>query len=152
MEETHRTELKLGRFLPYLLSNLAENISTELAQVYSTEFGLTTSEWRVLAHLAEHESLNARQIIGFTSMEKSKVSRAVGRLCERGLVLQERARRDSRAKDLVLTESGRALYEQVVPRVLVWERELLEGLNSLEYRDLLHGLGQLTRRLELISA
>ena len=148
MTSNGRRDLSLNSFLPYVLNNLAERISAGLSVIYMDEHGLSIPEWRVIANLAEHHTLNARQIIDFTTMEKSKVSRAVNNLSERGLVSQQRAEEDSRAKDLTLTAAGESLYRDIVPKVLAWERELLEGLNTGEYRDLLHTLEKLGVRLQ----
>ena len=147
MTSNNRRDLRLNTFLPYVLNTLAERISAGLSTIYSNEFGLSIPEWRVIANLAEHDTLNARQIVQFTTMEKSMVSRAVNNLSARDLVSQQRAEGDSRAKDLALTAAGEALYRVIVPRVLAWEKELLDGLNSGEYRDLLHSLDKLGERL-----
>ncbi|MCB2026951.1 MAG: MarR family transcriptional regulator, partial [Ottowia sp.] len=85
MASAGRTDLRLGSFLPYVLNNLAERVSAGMAGIYADEFELSIPEWRVLANLAEHGTLNARQIVEFTTMEKSKVSRAVNNLSRRGL-------------------------------------------------------------------
>jgi DNA-binding MarR family transcriptional regulator len=143
-----RSDLKLTRFLPYVINNLAERISAGLSTLYSDEYGLTIPEWRVIANLAEHNTLNARQIVEFTTLEKSTVSRAVNNLSVRGLVSQQRTEGDNRVKDLALTDAGETLYRNIVPRALAWERELLEDLNSGEYRDLLHSLDKLRVRLD----
>ena len=143
-----RSDLKLTRFLPYVINNLAERISAGLSTLYSDEYGLTIPEWRVIANLAEHNTLNARQIVQFTTLEKSTVSRAVNNLSARGLVSQQRTEGDNRVKDLALTEAGETLYRSIVPRALAWERDLLEDLNAGEYRDLLHSLYKLEARLD----
>jgi len=147
MTSSGRRDLSLNSFLPYVLNNLAERISAGLSTLYMDEHGLSIPEWRVIANLAEHSILNARQIVDFTTMEKSKVSRAVNNLSTKGLVSQQRAEGDSRAKDLALTAAGRALYTDIVPKVLAWERELLEGLSTGEYRDFLYLLDKLDTRL-----
>ena len=143
-----RSDLKLTRFLPYVINNLAERISAGLSTLYSDEYGLTIPEWRVIANLAEHNTLNARQIVEFTTLEKSTVSRAVNNLSARGLVSQQRTEGDNRVKDLALTDTGNTLYRTIVPRALAWEQELLEDLNAGEYRDLLHSLDKLGVRLD----
>jgi DNA-binding MarR family transcriptional regulator len=147
MTSSGRRDLSLNSFLPYVLNNLAERISAGLSTLYMDEYGLSIPEWRVIANLAEHDTLNARQIVDFTTMEKSKVSRAVSGLSAKGLVSQQRAEDDSRAKDLALTAAGSALYTDIVPKVLAWERELLEGLSTGEYRDFLYLLDKLDTRL-----
>lgn len=151
MTSASRTDLRLSSFLPYVLNNLAERVSAGLSSIYVHEYQLSIPEWRVIANLAEHHTLNARQIVDFTTMEKSKVSRAVSNLSARGLVSQQRAEGDSRAKDLTLTAAGKALYQSIVPRVLDWERELLAGMSPGEYRDLLHLLDKLGARLEVLA-
>jgi DNA-binding MarR family transcriptional regulator len=143
-----RSDLKLTRFLPYVINNLAERISAGLSTLYSDEYGLTIPEWRVIANLAEHNTLNARQIVEFTTLEKSTVSRAVNNLVARGLVSQQRTEGDNRVKDLALTDAGNTLYSTIVPRALAWEQQLLEDLNTGEYRDLLHSLDKLRLRLD----
>jgi len=143
-----RSDLKLSRFLPYVINNLAERISAGLSILYREEYGLTIPEWRVIANLAEHTTLNARQIVDFTTLEKSRVSRAVNNLSAKGLVSQRRTEGDNRAKDLALTEAGDTLYRAIVPRALAWERDLLEGFGAGEYRDLLHSLDKLDARLD----
>jgi DNA-binding MarR family transcriptional regulator len=152
MTATNRTDLKLQAFLPYVLNNLAERVSAGLSSIYVDEYNLSIPEWRVLANLAEHRTLNARQIVEFTTMEKSKVSRAVSNLSERGLVMQRRAEGDNRAKDLSLTDDGLSLYRSIVPRVLDWERGLLAEMTSGEYRDLMYLLEKLRSRLQSMDS
>lgn len=143
-----RNELKLASFLPYMLASLAQDVSTELSTIYAQQFELTVPEWRVLANLAEHDTLNARQIVETSSMVKSKVSRAVQSLDQRGLITQQTASGDARAKDLSLTEEGKALYRQIAPKALAWERSLLDGLTTGEYRDLMYLLEKLQTRVD----
>lgn len=148
MGPAERRDIKLGSFLPYKLNNLAERISSGLSTIYADEYGLSIPEWRVMANLAERGTLNSSQIIEFTTMAKSMVSRAVNSLSERGLLSQQVAESDSRAKDLALTRAGEVLYEAIVPKVLAWERELVDGISAGEYRDLLHTLGKLDIQLQ----
>lgn len=147
-----RSDLRLNTFLPYVLNNLAERVSAGMSGIYADEFQLSIPEWRVIANLAEHRTLNAHQIVAFTGMEKSKVSRAVGNLSARGLVSQQRAAGDSRAKDLALTDAGKTLYGSIVPKVLAWERELVDELSSGEYRDLMYLLEKLGARLKSLGS
>lgn len=146
-----RRELQLESFLPYLVNNLADRISTGLSRIYASEYGLSIPEWRILANLAEHGVLNAKQIVTTTGMEKSKVSRAVKSLTERRLILQRRRDADNRARDLALTDAGLALYAELVPRALAWEGRLLESLSVSEYRDFMYLLGKLRQRAKIME-
>lgn len=149
--EPARRELQLESFLPYLVNNLADRISNGLSRIYAGGYGLSIPEWRVLANLAEHGVLNAKQIVTTTGMEKSKVSRAVKNLTERGLILQRRKEEDNRARDLALTAAGVALYGDLVPHALAWEGQLLDCLSVSEYRDFMYLLGKLRQRATIME-
>ena len=142
-----RTQLHIDSFLPAILRNLSEDIANKMAARYSGPFRLSITEWRILAYLAERGDLTATQIVEMTAMEKSKVSRALASLEERQFLTRKESPEDHRTKIISLTESGQRLYQKVVPRVLDWERELLEGLDVSEYRDLIYMLEKLRTRL-----
>jgi DNA-binding MarR family transcriptional regulator len=144
---TERTQLQLDSFLPAILRNMAEDITANMSRRYTGDFRLTVTEWRILLQLAEHRALTATQIVQYSAMEKSKVSRALSNLESRDLVTREIAEQDHRSKNLALTATGHKVYRAIVPRVLDWEKELLEGLETSEYRDLLFLLEKLRKQL-----
>ena len=69
--------LELDRFLPYRLSVLSNRISQDIAAVYGEKFGLTVTEWRILAVLGRYPDLSATEVAERTAMDKVAVSRAV---------------------------------------------------------------------------
>jgi DNA-binding MarR family transcriptional regulator len=140
--------LQLETFLPAVIRNLAEAITSNMSARYTGDFHLTITEWRILLQLADRKSLTATQVVEQTAMEKSKVSRAVSSLEERGFVVRTPSEEDHRTKTLSLTERGLKLYGNIVPRVLDWEKHLLQGLEISEYRDLLYLLNKLRTRLD----
>lgn len=143
--------LQLETFLPSVIRNLAEEITASMSLRYTGDFQLTITEWRIILQLAAKESLTATEIVEITAMEKSKVSRAVSHLEERGFVARTPSEDDHRTKALTLTPPGQKLYGNIVPRVLNWEKYLLEGLEISEYRDLLYLLNKLRSRLKDMS-
>ena len=145
------TYLQLDTFLPSVIRNLAEEITSHMSRRYTGNFQLTITEWRIILQLAAKESLTATEIVEITAMEKSKVSRAVSNLVDRGLAARTPSEQDQRTKTLTLTPGGRELYSSIVPRVLDWENYLLEGLEISEYRDLLYLLSKLRSRLKEMS-
>lgn len=144
--------LQLRQFLPYRLNDLAERVSRGLAQSYSRDFDLTVAEWRVLATLAEHGAGQARQLAGWTNLDKVRVSRAVSRLAARGLIRRRRNAEDQRTADLSLTRAGDELVAAIAPRALAWEARLLDGLPPAEQRALQRGLALLEARLDALEA
>jgi DNA-binding MarR family transcriptional regulator len=144
--------LLLNQFIPYLLVNLAKRVSDSCASIYETDFDVTIPEWRILARLAENDRQNSRELAAVTFMDKSKVSRAVKLLDEKGYLLKVKDVADQRVTYLSLSETGRELYERIAPEALAWESQLLDALDITEYRDLIRIVEKLNRRLDEFDA
>ena len=143
----NRSELHMDSFLPTLIKNLSEGMALSMSRRITGSFRLTETEWRILLQLAEHEALTASDIVSYSAMEKSKVSRALATLESRDLVVRKVSESDHRVKLLTMTELGRKRYTALVPRVLDWEKDLIDGLEVSEYRDLLYLLDKLKMQL-----
>ncbi len=126
--------LELERFLPYRLSVLSNRISADIAALYQDRFGIGVTEWRVMAVLGRFPEVSAFEVAERTAMDKVAVSRAVNALVERGLVQRDTHAEDRRRSVLALSDSGRAVYDQIVPLALDYERRLLEALSPAERR------------------
>jgi DNA-binding MarR family transcriptional regulator len=124
--------LDLERFLPYRLSVLSNRISGAIAREYSQRFGLGVTEWRVLAVLARYPGLSATQVAQRTAMDKVAVSRAVARLLAAGRVRRDLDEEDRRRSVLQLSAAGHAVFEQVAPLALGFERHVLDGMSAAD--------------------
>lgn len=118
----------LSAFLPYQLAVAASRLSKEFAERYSAEFGLTIPEWRVLAHLAQSESVSVREIQARVEMDKSKVSRAAARLEAAGFIEKRENPDDRRLLDMRLTAKGHDLFARIVPIANGFQAELVKKL------------------------
>ncbi len=125
-------ELDLEHFLPYRLSVLSNRISSAISREYSQRFALTVTEWRVMAVLGRYPGLSANQVAQRTAMDKVAVSRAVARLLEAGRLEREFDEDDRRRSVLRLSEAGYAVYDEVAPLALDFERHVLEGMPTKE--------------------
>lgn len=145
------TQFHLDGFLPYRLSVTMNRVSRAFARRYAAEFGLTIAEWRVLAVLGSFQPLSSNGIVEKTQMDKAKVSRAVARLLDGGLLRRRVDAEDQRLLELTFTAKGRRVYEAIVPRALALEAELTAGLGGEDRARLLALLEKLddrVRRLE----
>lgn len=129
--------LDFARFLPYRLSVLANTVSQDIATEYETRFGLTVTQWRVMAALGRHDTLAARDVARHAAMDKVAISRVVAGLVERKLVTRQVAAHDRRESRLRLSAAGRRIHDQIVPLALEHERRLLQRLDAEEQRWLL---------------
>ena len=143
----HR-QLKLENFLPYRLSVLSNRTSNAIAREYSERFDMTIPEWRVMAVLGRFSGLSANQVAQRTAMDKVAVSRAVAKLLDSGRLLRAFDDDDRRRSVLRLSETGYAIYDQIVPLALGFERQLLGDMDATE-RTLLFRLLDRLDELEL---
>jgi DNA-binding MarR family transcriptional regulator len=141
--------LQLSSFTPFRLNRLAAGVSDYLSQVYRERFGLEIPEWRVIATVGPECSCTAQHIADSTRMHKTRVSRAIAHLVKRGLIERASNVDDRREMELRLTESGRELYNELIPLALERERALLSCLPEGQLRAFTQGLGYLEEFLRL---
>ncbi len=152
MDEQPGDKLKLERFLPYRLVVSATLASRALARIYGRHFGIGIPEWRVIAMLGQFDRLTARDVGELSHMHKTKVSRAVNELAERGLLERTPNRDDRREAFLSLSGPGRRIYDQVVPMALTFEKRLLDDIPAAEMQAFERVLSTLTERVRVLSA
>lgn len=135
--------LELEHFLPYRLSVVSNHISQTIADAYAERFGISITEWRVLAVLGRYPELSANGVAERTAMDKVAVSRAVARLLKTGMIERETHDSDRRRSVLRLSAAGYRIYDQVAPMALEYERRLLAGFSEAERATLARLLDRL---------
>src|SRR6201990_1080087 len=140
--------LDLFGFVPFRLNRLAAEVSAALSVEYQERYGLDIPEWRVLATLGfRNDACSAQYIAHCTRTHKSTISRAVTALMTRQLVERVENEDDRREFRLRLTRKGKALYEQLIPRLKRKEREIMPCLSPQEQRDFARLLRTIDNRL-----
>ncbi|MGB5078871.1 MAG: MarR family winged helix-turn-helix transcriptional regulator [Sphingorhabdus sp.] len=142
-----KQQLKLAEFLPYQLSITSNAVSDLISRAYRGRFGLKIPEWRLMAVLGEINAATQRELVAATAMDKVTVNRASKALEDRGLIGRAPNIADGRSHHLALTQTGRELYEQIVPLALSVEAELEKILGSGEAKVLEQMLSQLRGRI-----
>jgi DNA-binding MarR family transcriptional regulator len=125
-----KPKLILSQFLPYQLSITSNAVSDLIAQTYRGRFALNIPEWRLMALLGECETSTQRELVDTTHMDKVTVNRATKSLEVRGLINRAPNVADGRSHHLMLTDTGRELYAQIVPLALEMERQLEQVLDA----------------------
>lgn len=132
--------LILEQFLPYRFNRLAEILSKNASQAYRTEYGLTRPEWRAFALLGQYGTMTATEISYYSTMHKTKVSRAIFALEKKRWLIRGQDEKDRRIERITLTEPGRKAYERLVPMMLKAEEEILSRLGKSNADALCQGL------------
>ena len=147
------SRLDLFRFVPFRLNRLAAEVSNALSREYRARYGLDIPEWRVLATLGfRSDACSAQYISDCTRTHKSTISRAVTALMERQIIERVENAEDRREFRLRLTRKGRVLYEELIPRLLRKEQEILSCLSPRERKDFVAMLGKIEESLGLVQS
>lgn len=154
-QKNHNVEqsslLTLERYLPYRLSILSNRTSTLVAESYKDRFGLSITEWRIMAVLGEYPGVSADEISLKTQIEKSLISRAISKLLKRSLIQRQISKEDKRRSQIELSTMGFDVYRQIVPLSLKYEQQLLSCLSLQEQDDLSNLIDRLYAHAEQLK-
>jgi len=134
------SEFDLEAFLPYRLARASDAISAGFATIYRERYNMTRPEWRALALLGAFGHLTATEISRRSAMHKTKVSRAVQSLEERGWLTRSADDGDRRVEHLELTAGGWAIHAELTENARAYEGDLRQRLGADAIAALLSGL------------
>jgi DNA-binding MarR family transcriptional regulator len=128
-------------FTPRLLSLLSNSLVWRESRALRTRFGLGTNDWRVISAIGIRPGVTASEISEFVAMNKAIVSKSVGVLTERQLIVQ--VEDTGRSRHLFLTAAGAEMHDAMLPISMRGQEIILADLSA---EDITH-LNQLLRRL-----
>ena len=125
----------LNKSLGFLLNRAGVAVGNAFSQELKVA-GMTLAMWRVLAALHDtgHQSLSG--LAEHISVEVSTLSRQVGTLAGRGLVVSRPSGKDWRSVDISLTPAGRTVVQRLLPAVERHERAALDGMAPADVEQL----------------
>jgi DNA-binding MarR family transcriptional regulator len=128
MQHSKMESFDLDQFLPYLLNQAAEVTSQNFQHVYKAEYGMTRTQWRVMANLGKRGAMTASEICRITFVEKTKMSRAVLQLEDKGFLQRNTLAGDRRAEQLSLTSKGRTAFRSLGQKAAAFDFSLRQHL------------------------
>lgn len=135
-EPTQGPVLDLERYVPALLTFVANKLSRSATATYQKHFGINVTTWRILSLLAIEPDIPARRICQVIGFDKGPVSRALAAMSSRALVAVRPDPGNRRSHIITLTPHGRAMHDRIIIVALERERRLLDCLDPGE-QDLL---------------
>ena len=152
-DETGRADLTLDldRYVPALITFIANKLSRSATAFYQKRFGVNVTEWRILSLLALEPDISAARICHVIGFDKGPVSRTLALLQTRGLVRIRPDRQDARTHSISLTPKGRATHDQVIVVALERERRLLSCLRKDEREVLINLLRRVHGNLGAVT-
>ena len=124
--------LTLDDMVLYVLWNIQAGAGRAVVRLCENEFGITRRQWRLLAHLAQHEGLQPSELALHVGLDRARTSRALTGLVHKQLVRRLPRPGNRREATLQLTAEGAALHARLLPRVADINRLLLSVLSEAE--------------------
>lgn len=140
-------DFDLEHFLPYQLNQAAEATSLAFQTIYRERYGMTRTQWRVMANLGKFGAMTARDICARSHIEKTKASRAIAALEAAGHLTRTRSESDRRAEILALTPAGLAAFHDLGQRAIDYDRHLRAALGEGVSAQLDAVLARLTQQV-----
>ncbi|MBX9651006.1 MAG: MarR family winged helix-turn-helix transcriptional regulator [Xanthobacteraceae bacterium] len=153
-DETRQEDLTLDldRYVPALITFIANKLSRTATALYQKRFGVNVTEWRILSQLAIEPNISAARICQVIGFDKGPVSRTLAVLQARGMIRIRADRRDARTHSISLTPRGRATHDKVFIVAQERERRLLSCLRKEEQEMLIGLLRRVHGNLDAVSA
>jgi DNA-binding MarR family transcriptional regulator len=143
MTKTSKDVFDLSSFLPYVLNQAAEATSRSFQPFYAGKYGMTRTQWRVIANIGKFGSMTAKQICDISHLEKSKVSRAIAAMEADSLLMREESSDDRRAEVLTLTSKGKQRFRQLGEEAVRFDTNLRHQLGPEAATHLVRALQDL---------
>lgn len=124
------------------------SVCNQRLEVDLERHGVTRSEFSVLRALARADRpLRASEVVSTTMLSGASITKIADTLVRRGLLVRERSARDGRVVLLTLTDAGRAVVDDAMPRRLDNDRRLISALTTAEQDTLTRLLRKLCAAL-----
>jgi DNA-binding MarR family transcriptional regulator len=140
--------LELGTYLPYLVNRVGQRFIADIAPALS-EAGVDIQSWRVLIALYQRGDQPVGALSDLTSINFSTLSRVLGRMEKTDLVRRRRDTDDARSFTVELTENGRSVTEQILPRAAELEAQATSNFSVAELATLRQLLEKLYAGLDI---
>lgn len=122
----------ISEYLSFKISVLYRLMVRRSARFLNTTHDLSVAEWWTIGQLAVNSPSTVSELVDTTQNDKAQVSRSATSLMAKGFVRKEDNPLDKRSSLLFLTDSGKKLYEDVIPVRQKTQNLLLEQLTDEE--------------------
>lgn len=101
---------------------------------------VTRQQFALLVALSQRPGASQNDLVGATGMDKSTLKEMLGRMVTRGWVERQRDPSDNRAWMMRITSEGRALVDDLIPKVAAAQRDILAPLPEADRPFFMHCL------------
>jgi DNA-binding MarR family transcriptional regulator len=146
--DERRSNMNIHDSLGFIISNTGRKLSQMLTLRFQAFDDITSEQWSVLNKLAEQDGITQRELSQRTAKDPTNVTRILDQLERKGWIRREAHPEDRRAFLTYVTDSGRALNEQLVPVEAEFIRSVLSSLNESEIAALRKALLKINENID----
>jgi DNA-binding MarR family transcriptional regulator len=128
--------------LGYLVNRAARSMAHQLAQELRPA-GIGIGQWAVLLFLWARDGVSQAELSRVVAIEPPTMVRTIDRMVRDGLVTRASDPDDGRISRISLTERGRSLRDELIPKAIAVNEATLGRLTPAEGRALRRLLGKL---------
>jgi DNA-binding MarR family transcriptional regulator len=143
-----RDRFSLDESLGFLVNQLGKKLAASFNERLA-EYGLTTTQWGVLACLWGEDGLNQRELSRRSGIDPATLTEMLKRMEARGLVRRARDPANNRLQRVYLTEHDAALRDTLTAHAAAVNHQATAGFSEAERAQL---LGLLRRALASVAA
>ena len=121
--------------LPMLLHRSLDAIMPPYRDLFQ-EFGVTEQQWRILRVLWEQKHLTSTQISTLTLLPTPSLVGILDRLEKKALVKRLRSSTDRREVNITITNLGKELQLQVMPKIKKIQDQIKQKLSTAEWEHI----------------
>ena len=128
--------------LGYLVNRVARSIAHQLAEEIRPA-GVAIGQWAVLLFLWARDGVSQADLSRVVAIEPPTMVRTIDRMVRDGLVTRTADPSDGRVSRIHLTDRGRSLRDELVPKAVMVNAAMLGRLSTREGRTLQRLLAKL---------
>ena len=121
----------------------------KVGTILTKDLNLSNARWQTLGELnACQEHLTVSQLARLMGLTRQSVQRLINEMAEDGLVVFVDNPEDQRARHVVLTDSGRAVYQDALEREWQWTNAIADSFEQAELERAAALVEAVTRKME----
>jgi MarR family transcriptional regulator, transcriptional regulator for hemolysin len=121
--------------LGLLLSRTYLSLKRETSRMLQ-QFELTPEQFSLVAELDKQDNVTQKELADVTEREQTTVTKIVDKLVKKGLVNRRHDPHDRRAIRLLITDAGRQLVSEIIPKVDEIETNAYQGFHQEDIKTL----------------
>lgn len=136
--------------LPMILNRALDAVMPEYRELFA-RYNLTEQQWRILRVIWTSNNVTSAQLAERTLLSAPSLVSIIDRLEKKGLVSRVRSVDDRRRVHVVATAAGRALQQEVTPKVLEIQQTIESSVTVKEWQAMEDTLAKIAQRMRSVT-